>query len=1010
MLRRQSVKSKSQLERRKSTSSVHGVHLEHLDAAAAQRDAQIAACQAYTRALHRAAADMPTFPPTPDPSPRRHQAGGSTPSRDGCDKETLGLQQSVLFIGPCSVRGGPSELGREPTVDAAAPDPSLQPEGHDLTGSDCIGTSGSNLHSAERTQPHTFRHPQGEPPSGPLSSIAAGYIEALAAGEEYYTPEDDIASAPSSYRRLRRSRSLYTSDDYQPRPSHDDSTSLFDGKSSVLHDRRAPQSEPRSSAYTQPMSPLRALRSMNFAGNQNLSSPLSRPSRESARDYSESETPSLPAARPLLTAQSTPQLNSRSATMVYTSRDRRSGLGMPKSLRSGSSSDGSGIPPMVSMMDLDKEDSFKYKAKKASRSLKTRLRSFFSLSRSEEHAPSLPIQHIDSRRAHTSGASSVPPIDGVRSTTELEESIQMVPSGVPTLQVPSGSIHSIRGSFESMRSERERKVSNDGSLTSWTHSGPSTLTSQQQQQWKNEWERQRLSVIKENGAHCPSPSLRRQGLDPLLFQNPDNQRGGQDSRGFVMDSQRIYSALIKRVQAINEKTNQIIEQKQRSANINPAATLNPQNEVEVGGQDTPPNRLAGGDGSANQEPWAEQQRASLLTPRNRNAGYFDQSLVGLRGPARKNEVGHSRFEFESLTNSGHCSPDPLICRPESPTLPADDPYSSSYRKPVASGDASSHLFRTGSPFRQALRKSMEEEQMAMVEDQQDSDSGLQGSECDTEIRTTNLSVHADVVLEREISGDYAESVYSTDEAMTAPVPGRPNVAGLSRDLSEFLDSRDSLYSIGHHTDTSGNSIDWKTWLSANVAKMESPSPPRPEEIESVMPTRRDSHAGGHVREAAQIHEDDDDSDIIVAEPLARQPTLPNLPLATIEPNVVKLSPHQRPDKHSTPPAYNRLSLYENNSPMCTPPIPPRSMLRTESSSSPLKRPMPNKGPSMQGSISSSPGLSAAVQRQFGHVSGSGGRVITYRANEAMEESNDNVYVDINYHQGGSSSPHVGAFL
>jgi len=1010
MLRRQGVKSNSQLERRKSTSSVHGVHLEYLDAAAAQRDAQIAACQAYTRALHRAAVDMPQFPPTPDPSPRRHQAGGSTPSRDG-DKETPSLQQSVRFIGPCSVRGGHSESGRELSVGTTVPDQSFYGEKRDPIGSGIIGTKGSNLNPVEQAQLYTFPPPPGRPPSKPLPSIAAGHIEALAAEEEYYTPEDDIASAPSSYRRLRKSRSLSMSDDHQTRPSHDGSTSVCDGRSSVPHDRRAPQSEPQGGTYTQPIPPLRTLGSMNFAGKQNQNYPLSRLSRESTEALTESKTPSLPDTRPLLTAQSTPQLNSRSAAMIYTSRDRRSGLGMPKSLRGGSSTDSSGIPPMVSTMDLDKEDSFKHKAKKASRSLKMRLRSFFSLSRSEEHASSLPIQHIDSQRAHSSEGPSVLHISGLRKAgTELQESIQMVPSGVPKLQAPPGSIHSLRGSFESTRSERGRKVSTDGSLTSWTHSGPSTLTSQQQQQWKNEWERQRLSIIKENGTHCPSPSLRRQGLDPLLFQNPHNQGEGPESRGFVTDSQRIYSALMKRVQAINERTNQIIEQKRRSASIDPAAFLNPEDEVEVGGPDTPPNQLAGVDPFMGQKPWAEQQRTSLLTPRNRNAGYFDQPLVSLPGPNRKTEIGHFGFEFESRSDSGHRSPDPFICRPESPTLPVNDPYSSSYRKSVASDDASSHLFRTKSPFRQTLRKSMEKEQLATAEEQRDSDSGLQGSECGTEIRTTKPGVSIGANLGREISGDYAESVYSTDEAMVAPVPSRPDGAQLGRDVREFLNSRDSLYSIGHHADTSGSSIDWKSWLSANVAKMESPSPPRPEEIEYVMPTTRDSYPSGHVREAAQMHEDDDDdSDIVAAGPLTRQPTLPILPLATIETNVVKPSPHQRSDKHSTPPVNYRPSQHENNSPVCTPPIPPRSMLRTQSPS-PLKRHMANKGSSMPASMSSSPGLSAAVQRQFGHVTGSGGKVITYRGNEVTEEGNKNVFVDSNYHHGESSSPQAGAFL
>lgn len=43
MLRRRSFKSKPDLRRSKSTSSAHGVVLEHLDPTIAQRDAHIAA-------------------------------------------------------------------------------------------------------------------------------------------------------------------------------------------------------------------------------------------------------------------------------------------------------------------------------------------------------------------------------------------------------------------------------------------------------------------------------------------------------------------------------------------------------------------------------------------------------------------------------------------------------------------------------------------------------------------------------------------------------------------------------------------------------------------------------------------------------------------------------------------------------------------------------------------------------------------------------------------------------
>src|SRR6478609_11734277 len=100
MLRRRRSKSKPDLNRRKSTSSVHSVHLEHIDQTSAQRDAQAAAARAFSLARRRAAADnMPLFPPTPptpESSPRRRQAATS------CDESTENIRrrQSVRFVGP----------------------------------------------------------------------------------------------------------------------------------------------------------------------------------------------------------------------------------------------------------------------------------------------------------------------------------------------------------------------------------------------------------------------------------------------------------------------------------------------------------------------------------------------------------------------------------------------------------------------------------------------------------------------------------------------------------------------------------------------------------------------------------------------------------------------------------------------------------------------------------------------------------------------------------------------
>ncbi|KAK2075065.1 hypothetical protein P8C59_009223 [Phyllachora maydis] len=141
---------------------------------------------------------------------------------------------------------------------------------------------------------------------------------------------------------------------------------------------------------------------------------------------------------------------------------------------------------------------------------------------------------------------------------------------------------------------------------------------------------------------------------------------------------------------------------------------------------------------------------------------------------------------------------------------------------------------------------------------------------------------------------------------------------------------------------------------------------------------------GHVREAAQIHEDDETDNSARMTPQTRMPTLPTTPLSAVEPNVVRISPFQRSVKRMTPPSLSppppppprsdARHLPENESfGSSPPPIPVRSARRP--SPSPSKRPgqaylgMTGSHPfSAAPSITSSPGLSAAVQRQFGPTS------------------------------------------
>ncbi|KAK5656207.1 hypothetical protein OQA88_4968 [Cercophora sp. LCS_1] len=285
-------------------------------------------------------------------------------------------------------------------------------------------------------------------------------------------------------------------------------------------------------------------------------------------------------------------------------------------------------------------------------------------------------------------------------------------------------------------------------------------------------------------------------------------------------------------------------------------------------------------------------------------------------------------------------------------------------------------------------------------------SGEQPSEAGTQIYTPDNNTFREHTFEYVDDGDYSESVYSTDELEPTYDQSRQRRRRTREDFAS-LETPLTYQPAGHRDNSSGSSIDWKTWLSANVAKFDSsPTKSRLTEIEFALPTMPKNFSGGHIRESTQIHEGLDE-DAKTPEPPTHKPTLPTTPLATVETNVVKASPRQRSIKHLTPPG-RRSSLHENDSPSQAPPIPPKSILR--SIPSPLKRARSNLGNMMSPSISSSPGLSAAVQRQFGPVSGRTAVGSGARNREATDGWSNEWRHGRSYHQTTASSEEGGAFI
>lgn len=918
-------------------------------------------------------AEASLFPLATESSPGRRlpHSSASRPDPDTGDiGQDLRRRQSVRFMGSCSAHG--RDRGTQAGDNA-----------RDLDF-DTTNTIGGNPQSEEDSALQHPSPPRRAPPPVPLQKVATSYLHALSAEDEYYTPEDDVASAPSSYRRLHRSKSMFTKPE-STRKSHESSRQSLASSSirsrplAASTSRRLFRSDPHDHGFAPKSPTLRAPKSMSFLRSRKSQS-RSLASRDGGLRHS--GLPGLPEDGSSDTEERTPRPRHK-ASAFFGSLGHRSDLRMRKSLRGSGSADGSNAD---SREYAEEPRTLRFKARQASKSLRGKLKNFFAVTKPEEETPTIPCQHREAQRTHVTELS--PSTSGCEVPSIKDDAFIHSPlARRATLRLVSPELHSRKASLESLRGERDRHVSDGSSLTSWAHSGPSTLTSQEQQQWR-EWEKQRLSVIGENGAHAPSPSIRRRGLGSGVFLPPRSTLENSVPVRPVVDSQRIYSAPVKRMQTVDSDAAQGGEKQSdpvKSAHVILASEDDDRSQTR-----TPetikrvhPERRYSRESNFVTTP----TRASRRTSHSRNS--WDDQLA--KRPA---VTPKSRHVYQSiLSDVLHQG------RPASVTTNAANSHKEADWPPRATDGPVPHLFRTESPFRRAFRRSMQEEQDAWA---QQSSTTEQCSETGTQIHHATQLTETDSDSAKDL--EYSESVYSSDDEEHTPVG--------SRNRTTALDTP-AMY---HREASTASSVDWKTWLSANICKLEpSPSPSKPSETEPdfTPPTMVQSHFSslcGHVREQAQTHSDRSSSASLSSSPddvfnpppyqtqtattITRQkrlappppttaPPPPPQPLGQLKPNIPSPSPLRRSLKRITPAPPTSLLLpadkdkekeKENESPgtLCLgqtpPPIPPRSKLRP----APLRIsrgavPVGMVSPAAAGTMSvvSSPGLTEAVMRQFG---------------------------------------------
>ncbi|KAI1116704.1 hypothetical protein F5Y14DRAFT_458739 [Nemania sp. NC0429] len=850
MRRRNSVNPR-RLDRHKSTASGKSVHLEHILPETAERDAQVAATQAFARAQERLATDShtPLWPPSRYTNTVAGASSGSPRAKERLGDTALHRQQSIRFVQERHAQLAPASTMASRT-----------------------STSRSSLVAR-----HHIVHVEAETSSAASASgmvsatkgAAGDYIDTLFTSDEYYTPEDEIAFMPSSYRRLRKSRSLFTNGVAvitPEKPNLSKSSTLANQPPIPSTPYRGP---PRGNENVPPRG-LKAPKSMSFL-----------------RDFRDTIVPALkseyePGHFPFMNGHVSntdkPKNNIRhKSSRFFRSRPPSQDSVLRKSMRDTSNN-------TVSVnSEITGDSSLRYKARRVSQGFKHKLKNLFGVGKGDGNNTTLPLQHIDAQRSHIFdlGSFQNDTDEELRHDSSADlAAISHVLSGVPSFHsVPSyEQPRSRQGSIESLSSEQ--KASDERSrVTSWSSSGADTVITYHS--CHEERERKRLSVINENGTHVCSSSTRFGTISEQS--NPSTISLHQQTQvaPVAVDGRRVYSALMKRIdqsqqEQISDRDRQCSEGSESSVEHNFQSSTGPSGtssrylrEFGCKASETiryvMPESESESESPKAREVFHKRDKDSLLstnswkpTPptvtRAQEKGH-DHQAPGYMGPGERDA---------SEQNSNDALSAPSTTETEHATVCTHSSRSSAFF-----GSPTRHLFRTQSPFRRALRDRMQSApkeppiQSPNLNPWMRSLSNLPNIPMQ---RSSTYGSDADVRLQ------YTESIYSTNteddqakrHSVVSVVEDLPRpTASTHGDVTIFVNTpacnkRSSSLPPKQRVSSSSSSVEWKTWLSSNVSKLEETtsqvdSNNFPYSLTSTRPS-------GHIRENAQINDDREHED------------------------------------------------------------------------------------------------------------------------------------------------------
>lgn len=433
----------------------------------------------------------------------KERDAASSRANEGCmdtadnekERPQLGRRQSIRFTGPTAApRRSRSITRREaPTLD----NPELP-----------------------------FHHDQH---SDILHSDAKSVATAFSRDVEDFI-ESDLPSVPSSYRRLRKAKSMFS-------PGKAPST-VFSNGTPIGRRHFQRQSMQSSLGYEEPLRipDQRLRRSFSFLRGVTDRLPTSN------RQYVTQDA-AVQLARDQYLRQLEEQRLKARPYFLNLSKRRRSQKAFRTTVRTSSTNSyGSAIESSLPLQDSAEPKSIKRKARSLSQTLRRKLKQVFG----RNNITTMPVQHLDASRPHYGNE--------MRGPNQIEHHYSTPPSPDEELLRRVSSRESVLRSSpvildKEYRAGSIRRAPSDDDLskeksrvTSWTNSTAANTI-----EMPHLVERKRLSVIKEDGGpHEPSSSARLYG--PIgdgyaVFRQPVRQI----NKSVPPEPQRVYSALQKEI-------------------------------------------------------------------------------------------------------------------------------------------------------------------------------------------------------------------------------------------------------------------------------------------------------------------------------------------------------------------------------------------------------------------------------------------------------------------------------